>query len=230
VCFYSAYPVAKSWDLADLYNKNNYDSHDTHYVPTVRKPLPKDVYDALKSSPGAYRSIPDDPKKERNYPLDTADATPTADEFVVFDPSQILLSYRIETQPGQKDAKDFLRAIQATEEKPSDDTLWKGLELQDITLSKLKDPARVLSVTESIDVMYDCIQAGEQRAEEAEGRDIIIFLGNTGAGKSTTINYLAGCEMEYIDREDVGMQGEGEIARVKASSPKKALMQIGYTN
>ena len=62
-----------------MYNKNNYDSHDVHYVPTVRKPLPKDVYDALKSSPDAYRSIPDNPTRVRNYPIDAQGVIPEAD-------------------------------------------------------------------------------------------------------------------------------------------------------
>ena len=156
VCFYSAYPVAKSWDLQDLYNKNNHDNHDIHYVPTVRKPLPKEVYDALKSSPGAYRSIPDDPTKARNYPIDEAAAIPIADEFVVFDPSQILLSYRIETEPGAKSSKQFYEVIATKEEKAKtqEDKLTAGLKVATITQQKLDDPNKVLTVDES----HSCTQ------------------------------------------------------------------------
>ena len=32
--------------------------------------------------------------------------------------------------------------------------------------------------------------------EAVQGQDVVLVLGETGVGKSTTVNYLAGCEMQ----------------------------------
>ncbi len=235
VCYYSAYPVARSLEIKDLYNKNNYENYDMHYVPTKRKLLPDEVYKKLKGkSEDSCKDIPkgrkDVEENRRNYPTDGKLEEATADEFVVFDPSQILLSYRVTLKPGDKKGRSCVEAIKEREAQKGEDHLWKDLTLEPLTKAKLEDPSTILSVDESIGVIYDCIQAGKQRAAEARGKDLVVFLGNTGSGKSTTINYLAGCEMEYVDMEEIGLEGEGEIARVREGSVKKPLMQIGHQN
>ena len=49
----------------------------------------------------------------------------------------------------------------------------------------LSDTNMHLSSYETIECLLHCVE-GELRAREAAGRDSIIFIGNTGAGKSTT--------------------------------------------
>lgn len=39
-------------------------------------------------------------------------------------------------------------------------------------------------------------------------RKLVVFLGDTGSGKSTTINYLAGCTMEQDPTQLPGPNGE----------------------
>ena len=54
------------------------------------------------------------------------------------------------------------------------------------------------------------------------------MLGNTGAGKSTLINYLCGCEMENARRRDIGLSGRGSVIRVKADQRDTAVTKIGH--
>jgi hypothetical protein len=52
-----------------------------------------------------------------------------------------------------------------------------------------------LTESESIDLIAMYVSDGAKRAEEVVGKDAVIVLGNTGAGKSTWLNYLMGCHM-----------------------------------
>mmetsp|Transcript_28261 Transcript_28261/g.65453 ORF Transcript_28261/g.65453 Transcript_28261/m.65453 type:complete len:782 (-) Transcript_28261:1163-3508(-) len=70
-----------------------------------------------------------------------------------------------------------------------------------LILEKMKDPTMQLSATQSLDLCRTCIDYGHRNAQKVRGRDIVMFLGNTGAGKSTLINYLMGCEMA-LERPD----------------------------
>ena len=55
---------------------------------------------------------------------------------------------------------------------------------------------RVFTRSDQIQLLTDCVRYGRANAEAMSGADAVIVLGNTGAGKSTFINYLAGCELE----------------------------------
>lgn len=48
------------------------------------------------------------------------------------------------------------------------------------------------TLDDSLRVLSSFIQKGKDIAERADGRDIVVFLGGTGSGKSTTINLLLG--------------------------------------
>ena len=97
---------------------------------------------------------------------------------------------------------------------------------------KLKNPHIPLTLEESIALLTTCIHYGEKEAEKNKDKDTLIFIGNTGAGKSTTANYLAGCTMELKDPQELGIEGLDEVITVKPESEGgklREIMPIGHT-
>jgi ABC-type transport system involved in cytochrome bd biosynthesis fused ATPase/permease subunit len=58
-----------------------------------------------------------------------------------------------------------------------------------------------LTEEEQVDLMSYCIEFGNIQAEINAGKDYIVLIGNTGAGKSTMANYLSGLELEPENNE-----------------------------
>jgi hypothetical protein len=102
-----------------------------------------------------------------------------------------------------------------------------------LIMQKLDDPSMEFqNVEDSIRLLQTCIAYGEARAEEMKGKDAFIIIGNTGAGKSTTINFLAGCTMQCIDPLDVGLPGMESLVvvkRVSAGGNLDEVMKIGHS-
>ena len=96
----------------------------------------------------------------------------------------------------------------------------------------LSDPNMHLSSHETIECLLHCVEEGELRAREAAGRDGIIFIGNTGAGKSTMTNFLHGCAMEQVTHEQLGFtdQPRKKVFRVRPDSAVPEITAIGHTN
>jgi hypothetical protein len=99
---------------------------------------------------------------------------------------------------------------------------------------KLSSPWKEQTLEESIALLIECIRQGVVEAEKAEGKEIILFIGNTGAGKSTTINYLCGCTMELISPDDLlpPIKAIDDLVVVVKPPPqgaKKEVMAIGHT-
>ena len=97
---------------------------------------------------------------------------------------------------------------------------------------KLKNPHKELSSEDSIGLLVQCIKQGLIEAEKAKGKEIVIFIGNTGAGKSTAVNYLYGCEMELKKPKDLGIKGFEKVVVVKSKASGgrlDELMTIGHT-
>ena len=69
-------------------------------------------------------------------------------------------------------------------------------EVYPLIAERLADPEKTFSRSDQIRLLTDCVRYGRVNAEALSGKDAIVVLGNTGAGKSTFINYLAGCELE----------------------------------
>jgi hypothetical protein len=65
------------------------------------------------------------------------------------------------------------------------------------SLHKKRMSGLALTLTESerIDLITMYVFDGAKRAEEIVGKNAVIVIGNTGAGKSTWLNYLMGCRM-----------------------------------
>ena len=71
----------------------------------------------------------------------------------------------------------------------------RGGDASALLAAKLKDPHVALLLEDSVTLLTHCIQLGAEQAATATGSDIVLLLGATGAGKSTTANFLGGCTM-----------------------------------
>ena len=67
-------------------------------------------------------------------------------------------------------------------------------------------------------LMSHCLQMGRERAQQAAGKNVVFVIGNTGAGKSTFINYMCGCKMVEKKRKDLCMKGVGKVIVVVGSA------------
>ena len=61
---------------------------------------------------------------------------------------------------------------------------------------RLADPEKTFSRTDQVRLLTDCVRYGQVNAKALSDKDVIVVLGNTGSGKSTFVNYLAGCQLE----------------------------------
>jgi hypothetical protein len=99
---------------------------------------------------------------------------------------------------------------------------------QEILDRKLNNPEAILTPNQSITLLNHCAELGEQNAATAAEKTVSIFVGNTGAGKSTTINALMGCQMKAVRSRELGLPGIKKIVIVDPESPHKAIMPIGH--
>lgn len=66
------------------------------------------------------------------------------------------------------------------------------------------------------------LSASVEANANAKDQDVVLFIGNTGAGKSTTINYLLGHKIKKVPRKQLGVTGttmdilvaEDEVAKI----------------
>ena len=119
------------------------------------------------------------------------------------------------------------------DEKGDDDHHPVHVQLPQLVKDKLHNPNLKLTVDQQIECLTACIQYGAAEAAKAEGRDILMVIGNTGAGKSTTVNFIAGCTMERVTRKQAGLTSgnlKKKIVRTAADSARKEVMKIGHSN
>ncbi|SPJ31783.1 hypothetical protein [Candidatus Protochlamydia amoebophila] len=69
------------------------------------------------------------------------------------------------------------------------------------------------------------LRASTLASQTAHGKNVILFIGTTGCGKSTTMNYLAGCTMQKVDRKAAGLPLGSKKKIILAQNP---LTKIGY--
>jgi ribosome biogenesis GTPase A len=107
------------------------------------------------------------------------------------------------------------------EEKPKQGNKGKEkeeAEIKDEDGGSSKDSQAKYKIKE----LQDFIKEAARNAEKAKGKDIVLVLGNTDAGKSTIINYLLGSELEEAENE------LGDVI-VKTKDPQKEWAKIGHT-
>ena len=74
-------------------------------------------------------------------------------------------------------------------------------EMWELVRCKLTNTNAQMSTEQNLAVLMHCIDMGEAAASKAEGKDIVMWIGNTGSGKSTHINITHGCTMkQYFKR------------------------------
>ena len=118
---------------------------------------------------------------------------------------------------------------------PSMRERFNRLDINDLIERKLADKHTPFTIEERIALLVGCIRKGEEqvtRVGQEAAQSPIVFLGNTGSGKSTLVNYLAGCEMERIDPRVRGIKGLGhsrKIVVVKEESAQLEVMKIGHS-
>ena len=100
---------------------------------------------------------------------------------------------------------------------------------QELLTAKLHCPNLDLSTTESISLIEHCAQLGEQNAGQANNKEAVAILGETGTGKSTSINHWMGCHMELRTPEELGIQGGLEdVIVVRPDSERPEATSIGH--
>ena len=98
--------------------------------------------------------------------------------------------------------------------------------------TKLQNPHQELTIDDSIDLLTTCIRYGQEHTTKIQDKEAIIVIGNTGAGKSTMVNYFAGCMMELKSPEDLGFEGIDDFVVVKPAEEGGTfdeIMPIGHT-
>ena len=89
---------------------------------------------------------------------------------------------------------------------------------QEILDRKLNDPQAELTPSESITLLHHCVGLGEQSAAPAAGETVSMFVGNTGAGRSTFLNALLGCQMKVevdeFEAQRIVVDPDSDIAEV----------------
>jgi len=75
--------------------------------------------------------------------------------------------------------------------------------VQTIIRTRHANQAASLSEDDSLAVLWACIKLGQSRAELVQGKTAVMVIDNTGAGKSTFMNYLLNCtlEMKLLEKE-----------------------------
>lgn len=99
---------------------------------------------------------------------------------------------------------------------------------------KLANPEAYMSAADSLAVLKHCVEQGRENAQRISGRSAVMVVGNTGAGKSTFLNYVGGCTMESKSAKSMGIKGTmGHVVVVKPVSEggmRDELVTIGHGN
>jgi hypothetical protein len=107
-----------------------------------------------------------------------------------------------------------------------------AFNVHDLLLRKLADPKHRVRAEESIALLAECIKQGEAEAKKAEKQNLVVIIGNTGAGKSTLANALCGCTMQRVNPKKIGMTGFDPLVIVKPTTEgghRDEIMPIGHT-
>lgn len=74
-------------------------------------------------------------------------------------------------------------------------------------MKPLKNPASNKAKSRlDVNLLQAGIMQAFEQAEQVKNEEVVLVIGNTGSGKSTSINYLLGCKMVPADEDDLDLQ------------------------
>lgn len=90
----------------------------------------------------------------------------------------------------------------------------------DANHARIIKKSKVLEVSKAMELIRDAFDY----IDEVIGKDIVLFIGNTGSGKSTTITYLLGAELEFFYN-----RAGDQVVKVKNESQLEDYPKIGQS-
>lgn len=91
--------------------------------------------------------------------------------------------------------------------------------LRSSTMDKIDENA-FIKLRNDQRVLEYCIEGFENVEKELEGKQVVLFLGKTGAGKSTVVNFLNGVNFQE--------KGKGNNLKVVIGQDQSILAKIGH--
>ena len=103
---------------------------------------------------------------------------------------------------------------------------------QKLLYLKLKKKKVKFTKEESIDLIIHCTKENQKKVPIKE-KDLVIFVGNTGSGKSTLINYVLNCDFKLkkvSEREKNILKDEViEVKKKSEGGKRDEIMKIGHS-
>jgi flagellar biosynthesis GTPase FlhF len=107
-----------------------------------------------------------------------------------------------------------------------------ALSAQELLSMKLNDSTIALDTSDSAEVVSYCADVGQQNTAATTDKEAVTILGDTGAGKSTSVNCWVGCDMVLRtpkELEEMGIEGELEdVIVVHPDSECPGVASIGH--
>jgi len=94
----------------------------------------------------------------------------------------------------------------------------------------LKRSGEVFSPEQSIDILLGCVGLADNVLASTKGSCTVMVVGNTGSGKSTFMNYLAGCTLEAQSIVFTDGRRKTGVIGVAEESVVRCVAGIGHTN